>query len=204
VAERIEAALGNGDALGIQITYSPEPVLLGTGGPLFSRREYFGNEPFVVLNCDTIMDLDLSAMVMAHREHGGIATFALRESDSPAAYSAIEIDTKGQLRRMRLLVDRAAGKFDDYPAMLAPESAGKLRPFMYCGAMVCEPAVLEQMPGAPPFSLMSDLFAPLLAQGLPMFGHVQSGYFRTVDDLKAYEQLRSEFAVSPPPLPYIQ
>jgi len=204
LAERIEAVLGRGDALGLQITYSPEPVLLGTGGPLLSLREYFGKEPFVVLNCDTIMDLDLAAMIKAHREHGGMATLVLRAADSPAAYSAIEVDTTGQIRRMRLLVDRAAGRFDNYPAVLHAEIAAGLTPFMYCGAMVCEPAVLEKLPLAPPFSLMSDLFAPLLVQGSLMFGHVHRGYFRTVDDLKAYEQLRSEFAVSPPPLPYIQ
>jgi NDP-sugar pyrophosphorylase family protein len=59
------------------------------------------------------------------------------------------------------------------------------------------------MPAAPPFSLMSDLFAPLVAQGQPIFGHVHRGYFRTVDDLHAYEQLRAEFALEPPLLRHI-
>jgi mannose-1-phosphate guanylyltransferase len=203
LADRIEAALGRGDALGLSITYSPEPVLLGTGGPLLSLREYFGKEPFVVLNCDTIMDLDLAAMIAAHCERGALVTMALRETGSPEAYSAIEVDKSGQIRRMRLLVDRVAGRFDDYPAALAPEIAAGVNPFMYCGATVCEPAVLEHLPPAPPFSLTSDLLAPLVAQRLPVFAHIHRGYFRTVDDLKAYEQLRAEFALSPPPLPYI-
>src|SRR6266404_3454818 len=62
--------------------------------------------------------------------------------------------------------------------------AARLGAYMYCGVMLCEPAVFELMPPkAPPFSLMGDLFAPLLARGQAMFGYVHRGLFRTVDDL---------------------
>src|SRR6516164_8726150 len=43
LAGQIEAALGGG-ALGLTITCSPEPILLGTGGPLLPLRNYFGRE----------------------------------------------------------------------------------------------------------------------------------------------------------------
>ena len=211
LAEKIEAALGHGQSIGLAITFSPEPILLGTGGPLVALRGYFGGEPFLILNGDTIMDLGLPAMIAMHRERGALATMALRETASPEAYSQIEpqaysrieIDTDGQIRRMRLLTDRTRGKFDDYPDALAPEIAAELKPLMYCGAMICEPAVLDMIPGAPPFSLISDLLAPMVSQGLPLCGYVHEGFFRTVDDLQAYERLRAEFASSPPPLPYI-
>src|SRR5579883_3042569 len=67
LAHRIESALGDGRGLGLEITYAPEAVLLGTGGPLCGLRSFFGSEPFVVANSDTIMDLDLPAMLAAHR-----------------------------------------------------------------------------------------------------------------------------------------
>src|SRR6266852_3994738 len=63
LADKIEAALGRGQALGLAITYSPEPILLGTGGPLLPLRSYFDGEPFLILNGDTIMDVDLAAML---------------------------------------------------------------------------------------------------------------------------------------------
>ncbi len=203
LAGKIEAALGRGQALGLTITYSPEPVLLGTGGPLLALRDYFRGEPFLTLNSDTIMELDLPAMIAMHHEHGSLATMALRETPSPEAYSQIEIDANGQIRRMRLLADRTRGRFDDYPHALPAETAAELKPLMYCGAMICEPAILDSMPPAPPFSVITDVLAPMVSQGLPLFGYVQEGYFRTVDDLQAYEQLRTEFTASPPPLPYI-
>jgi mannose-1-phosphate guanylyltransferase len=203
LADKIEAALGCGRAVGLAITYSPEPILLGTGGPLVALQGYFSGQPFLILNSDTIMDLDLPAMITMHRERGALATMALRETASPEAHSQIEIDNNGQIRRIRLLSERARRKFDEYPTALAPEIAAALKPLMYCGAMICEPAVLGLTPAAPPFSLITDLLAPMVSQGLPLFGYVHEGFFRTVDDLQAYERLRAEFAASPPPLPYI-
>ena len=76
LAEKIRDGLGDGRALGIEITYSPEPTLRGTGGPLNALRDYFGDEAFVLANSDSIIDLDLRAMIAVHRERSAIATIA--------------------------------------------------------------------------------------------------------------------------------
>jgi NDP-sugar pyrophosphorylase family protein len=204
LAARIEAALGRGNRLGLTITYSPEPILLGTGGCLLPLRRYFTGEPFLMLNGDTIMDLDLPAMIAMHRDRGALATMALRETAASEDYSQIEIDANRQIRRMRLLVDRAHRRFDDYPDKIAAEFGPDLRALMYCGAMICEPAVFEMMPADPPFSLIADTLAPMVARGLPLSGYIHEGLFRTVDDLQAYQQLRAEFAASPPSLPFVR
>jgi NDP-sugar pyrophosphorylase family protein len=203
LAEKIEAALGRGDELGLTITYSPEPILLGTGGPLLPLRDYFGGEPFLILNGDTIMDLDLPAMIAIHRKGAGLATMALRPATSPDAYSQIETDAHGRIRRMRLLANRVRGEFVDYPDVADTALGPALRTLMYCGAMICEPAVFDMMPAAPPFSLIANVLAPMVTQQLPVFGHVHEGFFRTVDDLEGYEQLRAEFIASPPRLRYV-
>lgn len=203
LAAAVEAALGRGDALGVRITYAPETVLLGTGGPLVGLREFFGKETFAVLNCDTIIDLDLRVLAEFHRERGGLATLVLRKPDDPAAYSGIEIDAEARVRRMRLLRARAPAEYDDYAPALGPDEAARLAAYMYCGVLLCEPAVFELMPAAPPFSLMADLFAPMVARGLALFGYVHRGYFRTVDDLASLDALRAEFAATPARLPFL-
>ena len=203
LAGKIEAVLGRGEELGLAITYSPEPILLGTGGALLSLRSYFAGESFLILNGDTIMGLELPAMLALHRQRGALSTMALRRTAPPEIYSQIEVDAEGQIRRMRLLADRARGRFDDYPAVLDPQIVGDLRPLMYCGAMVCTPAVLDMMPATPPFSLIASVLAPMVSRSLPLFGFVHDGFFRTVDDLRSYEQLQAEFAASPPKLPYV-
>jgi NDP-sugar pyrophosphorylase family protein len=204
LADRVRTALGTGGALGLRITYAPEAVLLGTGGPLVGLRKFFGGETFAILNCDTIIDLDLRTLAEFHRGCGGLATLVLRENDTPEAYSQIEIDAQARVRRMRLLKSRTPTEFDDYGPALDAAAQTRLNAYMYCGVLLCEPTVLELMPSAPPpFSLMGDLFAPLLARGRAMFGYVHRGFFRTVDDLKSLDALRAEFAANPPRLPFL-
>ncbi|MBV8771408.1 MAG: NDP-sugar synthase [Deltaproteobacteria bacterium] len=203
LADKIEAALGRGDELGLSITYSPEPILLGTGGCLLPLRGYFSGEPFLILNGDTIMDLDLPTMIAIHRKCRGSATMALRQTASPEAYSQIQVDADGRIRRMRLLVERARREFENYPDVPSAELATDLRTLMYCGAMICAPAVFDMMPATPPFSLIGNVLAPMITEHLPLYGHVHEGFFRTVDDLEAYRQLHAEFIASPPGLRYI-
>jgi NDP-sugar pyrophosphorylase family protein len=69
---------------------------------------------------------------------------------------------------------------------------------------VCEPEVFAMTPATPPFSLMGDVFAPIAARGVPLYGYVHNGFFRTVDDLSGYEAVRKEFATTPPALNYLR
>ncbi len=197
---QIEATLGNGNELGLDIQYSPEPVLLGTGGPLLALRDYLGDETFVIANSDSILDLDLATMVAHHRDHRALATIALYRPPNPDYYSRLEIDGEGMIRRMRLLTRQAGREFDDYPAELSAAIAASLESFMYCGVCVCEPAVLDMMPVAAPFDLMGGVFGPMVAKGRRVTGYVHRGYFRTVDDVESYDRLRAEFATNPPRL----
>lgn len=197
----IEQALGDGRALGLEITYSVEPQLRGTGGPLLALRDYLAEETFVVLNCDTIIDLDLRRMVAFHREQNALATLAVRASTDLESYSRIEVDQASRIQRLRLLKGRALGEFIDYPERLNHQIESTLTPYMYCGVMICDPAILTLMPQVTPFSLISDLIARLVSQKLLAFVH--EGFFRTVDDLTGYQALRAEFAVGRLPLGFL-
>jgi len=97
LASQIEQGLGDGSALGIHITYAPEPVLLGTGGPLNGLRDFLSDDTFVIANSDTILDLDLSAMLKFHRDHKALATVALYHPANLDYYSRLEIDAAKKL-----------------------------------------------------------------------------------------------------------
>lgn len=203
LGDNLRSTLGDGSSLGMSITYSPEPVLLGTGGPLPGLRGYFGGEPFIVMNSDTIIDLDLARVIEFHRRRRSLATFVLRELVKPDVYSELEVDPDGRLIAMRLLVDRAAKRIAEYRPPETPADLPAAAHCMFCGISICEPAVLDLPAPPPPFSLMGDLFAPALAAGSPLAGYLHSGYFRTVDDLAGYETIAREFAAAPPALAYL-
>jgi len=201
LGDQIPAALGDGSALGLKISYAPEPKLLGTAGPLHGLAGFFGGEPFVILNSDTIMDLDLRRMFGFHREHGAIATFALRRIAKPGAYSELDLAVDGRVTAIRLLVNRPSGRFDIYAA---PDATAGASPMMFCGVTICSPEALALPHRPAPSSLMGDLFAPALRAGAPLFGFAYDGYFQTVDDLAAWEALQGEFATTPPQLSYLR
>jgi len=138
-------------------------------------------------------------MLAVHRDHASLATIALFRPANIDYYSRLEIDAAQKLCRMRLLTRRDPLQYDDYPSSLENGVAATLSPFMYCGVIVAEPTVLDLIPPNPPWSLMQGLFAPMVARAQPIFGHVHTGYFRTMDDLKSYDALKAEFASSPPP-----
>jgi mannose-1-phosphate guanylyltransferase len=199
LASIIQRGLGDGSQLGVNLTYAPEPVLLGTGGPLNGLRDFLGDDTFVIANSDTILDLDLNAMLAFHRDHAALATIALYHPTNLDYYSRLEIDAAQKLRRMRLLTRRDPLQYNDYPPNLDDAVAATLSGFMYCGVIVAEPSILNLIPPNPPWSLMEGLFAPMVAAAKPVFGYVHTGYFRTMDDLKSYDALKAEFASSPPP-----
>lgn len=58
LGERIEAALGDGSALGARIRYSPEARALETAGGIANALPLLGDAPFVVVNGDTFCDFD--------------------------------------------------------------------------------------------------------------------------------------------------
>ena len=103
----------------MEITYSPEPTLMGTGGPLNALRGYFGDETFILANSDSILDLDLAAMIAFHRDRGAIATIGLLKPNDGRAHEHIEIDRDARIRRMRLITTRAPLTYVDYPAELS-------------------------------------------------------------------------------------
>ncbi|MHB8383204.1 MAG: nucleotidyltransferase family protein [Candidatus Binataceae bacterium] len=203
LAGTIQSALGTGARLGIDIVWSPEPALFGTGGPLNGLSGFLGSDTFVIANSDTILNLDLSAMIAFHRDRGALATLALARPENLGYYSKIEVDAGARVRRMRLLTSVARATYDDYADPALGALAATLEAFMYCGVIVAEPAILRLVPPAPPWSIMSGLLAPMVRDGLPVFGFAHHGYMRTVDDLAAYERLRAEFASNPPELNFL-
>jgi len=199
LAGKLQSGLGDGSQLGLRITWAPEPVLLGTGGPLNGLRDFLRDDTFVIANSDTILDLDLAEVIAFHRDRGALATIGLNQPDNLDYYSRFELDDS-RIRRVRLLKRRTPLEYDDYP----PDSNGPAVAdhYMYCGFIVVEPACLDLIPQTPPWSLFQGLFGPMVARGLPVFGWVHRGLMRTVDDLRSYENLRNEFAAHPPKLKF--
>jgi N-acetyl-alpha-D-muramate 1-phosphate uridylyltransferase len=60
LGQKIEAALGRGEAWGLNITYSPETEALETAGGIAKALPLLGERPFLVVNGDIFCDFDFA------------------------------------------------------------------------------------------------------------------------------------------------
>ena len=167
LGDQIRARLGDGRAYGVRITYSVEERLLETGGGVKRAQAFLDGETFLVVNSDAILDLDLAAVVDAHRRNRAAATLVLRPDPDAASYGLLEINRDGRLRRLR-----------GQPAQVdEPLSA-----YMFTGCQILEPRIFDFMPELKPFSLTRETYIKMLQAGEPLYGFVHSGPWMVVDD----------------------
>ncbi len=91
----IAAVLGHGEDLGVAVTYSWEPVVLGSAGGPRRALDLVDRDDFLVVNGDTLTDLDLAALVGEHRESGALVTLAASPA-VPDGYNALLVDSAGR------------------------------------------------------------------------------------------------------------
>jgi mannose-1-phosphate guanylyltransferase len=160
LGKQLEDALGDGAAYGVKITYSYEEEILGTGGGL-KRMQAELQDTFVVVNSDTIIDVDLHAAIATHRAQKAVATMVLRSDPGQGEYGQIEIDGANRIRRIL-----GNGKADE-----------PLRSLMFAGVHVIEPQLLDYIPPDLNTCVIRYAYAKALANGAVLAGHESSGYW---------------------------
>jgi NDP-sugar pyrophosphorylase family protein len=94
--ETIAAVMGDGSDLSVRVRYSWEqPALLGAAGGPRHALETLGAETFLLINGDTLTDLDLTALADAHRDRGARVTLALVPNREPHRYGGVRLDPTG-------------------------------------------------------------------------------------------------------------
>jgi len=97
----IEAYFGNGNKLGLTITYAREETPLGTAGPLKTIANL--PENFLVMNADIVSDIDFDAVFQQHvanvTHQGSVATIATYRRTSKIDFGVIEANPQHQIER---------------------------------------------------------------------------------------------------------
>lgn len=94
--DTITRVLGDGSDLGAAVRYSWEqPHILGSAGGPRLAAPILGAGCFVIVNGDTLTDLDVQALCHAHRESGAQVTLALVPNREPERYGGVIVDRDG-------------------------------------------------------------------------------------------------------------
>lgn len=174
----IRDALKDGAAYGVKITYSEEEEILGTGGGLKRMHEHLDGTT-VVVNSDTVLDLDLNAALAEHRSRGASATMVLREDPRREEFGQIEIDHAGRI--VRILGN---------PEKLDTDVA--TRSYMFTGVHIIEPRFLEYIPPDVHTCIIRYGYAKALSNKEPLFGTVMDNYWADAGTPERYYEVNAD------------
>jgi mannose-1-phosphate guanylyltransferase/phosphomannomutase len=169
--QAIRSYFGDGESLGLNVSYSVEETPLGTAGSvrLATRRL---DETVLVISGDALCDVDLTRLVEAHREREAAVTIGLKSVDNPLEFGIVVTDEDGRIERF----------------LEKPSWGQVFSDTINTGIYVLEPEVLRHIPDDRPFDFSKELFPLLLEMGRPLYGHVFDGYWQDVGDLDQYRQ----------------
>jgi len=91
----ITGLVGHGRDLGVEVRYSWEPVVLGSGGGPRRAFDLLDSDRAFIVNGDTLTDLDLRALAAAHAAHRPLVTMA-STPDARPGYNALAMDADGR------------------------------------------------------------------------------------------------------------
>jgi mannose-1-phosphate guanylyltransferase len=147
----LRETLGEGEHAGVRLTYVTEPDRRGTAGAIRFAADSLGDdldERFLALNGDVLTDLDLTALMNAHREREARATIALYPVEDSAAYGLVGVDGEG-----------AVTEFVEKTGEAVP---GEIN----AGAYFLERSVLDLIPPDREVSIEREVFPLLVGDGL--------------------------------------
>jgi NDP-sugar pyrophosphorylase family protein len=143
----IAAAVGDGSDLGARVRYSWEsPVLGSAGGPRHALPLLLdgGADTFLIVNGDTLTDVDLPRMIEHHRRTGALVTMALIPNPRPDKYGGVLLDADG--------------------AVTAFTRRGNMQPsFHFIGPQVVEAEVFEPLEDGVPAETVMGIYPALMA-----------------------------------------
>jgi mannose-1-phosphate guanylyltransferase len=148
-AEPFIEAFPDGRCHGARLDYAVEPEPLDTGGAIRFAAEHAGiGDTFIVANGDIITDLDVSAVLAAHRATGAEATIHLTPVDDPSSFGTVELDPNGRVQRF---VEK-------------PPPGTMTSNLINAGSYVLEPSAVERIPAGRPVSLEREIFPDLVGR----------------------------------------
>ena len=96
--QAIRSYFGDGEALGMNVSYSVEESPLGTAGSV-RQAVVGGDEPVLIISGDALCDIDLGKLMAFHRERGAAVTIGLKSVENPLEFGIVVTDEDGRVER---------------------------------------------------------------------------------------------------------
>ena len=140
----IARIVGDGAAAAVRVRYSWEMPVLGSAGGPRRALPLLASPTFLIVNGDTLTNVDVAGLVDAHHKSGALVTMAVIPNTEPAKYGGVVADHLGSVTGFT-----KAGSTD--------------RSFHFIGVQIVEGAAFASLPDNIPAESVRDVYPVLIA-----------------------------------------
>ncbi|SFD08663.1 mannose-1-phosphate guanyltransferase [Streptomyces aidingensis] len=176
LASLVKNYFGDGEELGMELTYAHEEKPLGTAGSVKNAEEALKDDSFLVISGDALTDFDLTDLVRYHREKGALVTVCLTRVPNPLEFGITIVDDEGRVERF----------------LEKPTWGQVFSDTVNTGIYVMEPEVFEYVEADVSVDWSGDVFPRLLKEGRPIYGYVAEGYWEDVGTHESYVKAQAD------------
>jgi NDP-sugar pyrophosphorylase family protein len=143
----LTAVLGDGSDLGARIRYSWEqPVVLGSAGGPRQALPLLDRGTFLMINGDTLTDVDLTRLAAAHESSAAAVTLSLVPNREPLRYGGVVVDEEGAV------------------AGFVPRGPAAVGSWHFIGVQIATASVFSGLPGGRPAQSIGGVYDELMKE----------------------------------------
>ena len=176
MADKIIEYFGDGSRFGVHIEYYVEDKPLGNAGALFKLKDKL-TEDFLLLNADSVFNIDINRFLAFHKEHNALATLFTHPNDHPYD-SGLIIANEDKSVKLWL------AKEDERPKYYKNR--------VNAGLHIISPELLENDINLPKIDLDRHLLKPIAGTG-KMFCYDSPEYVRDMGTPERFEAVARDF-----------
>ncbi|HVU74502.1 MAG TPA: mannose-1-phosphate guanyltransferase [Mycobacteriales bacterium] len=176
LAALVRNYFGDGDELGMTLSYATEETPLGTAGSVKNAEDALRDEPFLVISGDALTDIDLTALVNHHKQQGALVTICLKSVPDPLEFG--------------IVIQKDDGRIDRF--LEKPTWGQVFSDTVNTGIYVMEPEVLAEVAAGEVVDWSGDVFPSLVRRGAPVHGFVADGYWEDVGTHESYLRAQAD------------
>ncbi|WP_034087322.1 mannose-1-phosphate guanyltransferase [Streptacidiphilus albus] len=176
LASLVRNYFGDGEELGMNLTYANEETPLGTAGSVKNAEDALKDDSFLVISGDALTDFDLTELMEFHRSKGALVTVCLTRVPNPLEFGITILDDEGRVERF----------------LEKPTWGQVFSDTVNTGIYVMEPEVFDYVAADTSVDWSGDVFPQLLKEGKPIYGFVAEGYWEDVGTHDSYVKAQAD------------
>ncbi|HEX5071133.1 MAG TPA: NDP-sugar synthase [Vicinamibacterales bacterium] len=162
----VTGVVGDGVHLGMRVRYSWEDPILGSAGGPRHALPLIDGDPFLIVNGDTLCNVDIGAMASAHAANGALVTMAVVPNPAPGHYNGLAV--RG---------DRVVG--------VIPRGSSE-KSWHFVGIQIASASVFATVPDGQPAESVHGIYRPLMTEAGAIAAYRVAAAFHDVGTPRDY------------------